>query len=112
MLKISKKVIKAIKNLEWSIREYDDYYEIETWSPAGENLIETIYKDKDIVEQFWEIYYNFDEEEHVEMWAGARGKVGGVPSIITLVCDAEKISEMYKQLALAVEKACKGALRC
>lgn len=110
MKKLNKKVIKAIENLGWIVREYDNDYEIETNSPAGEDIIETITKDKDYIQQFWNIYHNFDEDEHVEMWVNARHNVSGVPSISTLVKDSEEITEMYKQLAITVEKAMrKGA---
>lgn len=105
MKKLSKKVIKAIEKLGWIVREYEKDYELENCSPAGENLIENISKDEDYLTQFWNLYHNFDEDEHVEMWVKARDTVRGVPSISTLVWDSEKITEMYQELALAVENA-------
>ena len=105
MKTINKKVIEAIENLGWIVREYGEEYELEQSSPAGEDIVEYIRKGEDIVSQVWDIYHNFDEEEHVEMWVNARHNVSGVPSISTLVKDSEEITEMYRQLALAVEKA-------
>lgn len=105
MKKLNKKVIKAIEDLGWFVKEYDDEYMLEQSSPAGEDIVEYIRKGEDVVSQVWDIYNNFDEEEHVEMWVNARHNASGVPSIRELVKDAEEISEMYKQLALAVDKA-------
>lgn len=105
MKKLNKKVIKSIEDLGWIVEEYDDEYMLEQSSPAGEDIVEYIRKGEDIVSQVWDIYNNFDEEEHVEMWVNARRNVSGVPSIRELVKDAEEITEMYKQLYLAVDKA-------
>ena len=110
MKKLNKKIIKAIETLGWVVREYKEEYELETCSPAGENLIETISKKEDFLTQFWNLYHNFDEDEHIEMWVNVRHHVSGVPSIRTLVQDSESITEMYKELALTVEKSMrKGA---
>lgn len=107
MKKLRKKTIKAIEKLGWIVREYANDYELENCSPAGEDLVETITKNEDYITQFWNLYHNFDEDEHIEMWVNARNSTNGVPSIRTLVYDAEQITEMYKQLALTVENTMK-----
>ena len=98
MKKLKKRTIKAIENLGWRIKEQAEYYELENWSPAGENLVETISKGEDLERQFYELWDNFDEEEHIEMWVEARHSVSGVPSIKRLCIDAEEISEMFYSL--------------
>lgn len=105
---------KAFENIGWNIRRYDNTVELENYSPAGEDLVETLYLDEkeNIVRQLYDIYDNFDEEEHIAMWLEAkRSGKQGIPCVWTLVKDAEEITEMYKQLfCLAQEnyELCKG----
>ena len=101
-LKLNKRLTKKIEALGWSVRDCGDCYELENWSPAGENLVETINKGEDIEEQFFSLWDNFDEEEHIEMWVEARHSVRGVPSIQRLCIDAEAIKEMYYDLLQVV----------
>ena len=103
MEKLSKKQIKRIEKLEWKVSDCGDYYELENYSPAGENLVETLYKNESLKEQAYALYEDFDEDEHVEMWIEARKSgVSGVPSISALVHDAEQIAKMYEDLAIAI----------
>ena len=103
MEKLSKKQIKRIEDLDWKVTDCGDYYELENYSPAGENLVETLYKNGSLKEQAYDLYENFDEDKHVEMWVEARKSgVSGVPSIARLVYDAEQIAEMYADLAIAI----------
>lgn len=106
MKKLTKKVIKAIENLGWLVEEYNEEYMLEQSSPAGEDIVEYIRKGEDIVSQLWDIYANFDKDEHVEMLLQTKQNgTAGVPSARVLVEDAEEIEEMYKQLWITVEKA-------
>lgn len=77
-------------------------WEIETWSDAGENLIETIQCNGSIHElrkEMLQIWQNFDIEEHVMMWLEAKKNgMQGVPDVATLVEDAQKIEKMYEKL--------------
>lgn len=36
---MKEKTIERIEELNWSVREYEDNYMFETWSPAGENIV-------------------------------------------------------------------------
>lgn len=92
------------------IDETHDEVEIETWSPAGEDLILTLYlnhwEGKSISEQVYDIYLGFDVEENVKMWLDAKAHgTGGVPSVQTLVHDAEEIEKMYDKLYDIVKAA-------
>ena len=77
-------------------------WEIETWSDAGEDLIETIQFNgsvKELREELLDIWRNFCIEEHVEMLLEAkRNGMQGVPDAVTLVEDAQKIDKMYEKL--------------
>ena len=103
--KDKKRLEKVLESLNWYIKsEYDTFIEIETYSNAGENLIDTL-DSNNIVGSAFNIYNNYDAEEHIELWAECSFKhEKGVPDIFTLVEDAKDIEEMYKQLYLALDK--------
>lgn len=106
-MKLSKKIRKVLEELNWCILGdgKGTEIEIENCSPAGEDLIEQIDLTKPIKEQVWEIYNDFDEDEHVEMWVEARRNgVNGVPSIRELVQDADEIKRMYEELAIRISE--------
>ena len=106
MKNLNERVIKAIEGLGWVVKEYDEEYMLEQSSPAGEDIVEYISKDEDVISQVWDIYNSFDEDEHVEMWLQAKQNgTAGVPSARELVKDAEEIRQMYHLLALAVVAA-------
>lgn len=103
MFKINRKVVEALEALGWNVSEYDTYYEFENWSPAGEDLVETYDKDRDIIEWAGDLVDNFDVDDHVAMWIEAKQNgMGGVPSIRCLLNDAEKIEQMYNEVYDAI----------
>ena len=68
------------------------------YSPAGEDFGFTI-SDKYPIEDIVTAYYCFDVEEHVTSWLDAkRNGVSGVPDVVTLVDDANEISNMLEEL--------------
>ena len=74
------------------------------YSPAGEDFSFGVDDTGDcaaIVREVREYASNFDVDEHVEMWIGARhAGVGGIPSTIRELCDdADAIKEMVQELA-------------
>ena len=81
------------------------YVEIENWSPAGEDLPETIFIDENdtfaSAARKWAD--SFDKDEHVELWVESRGKRGVPSTIRELVDDAEEIQQMFNDLADALE---------
>lgn len=106
MVKLPEHIEDAIEEQGWSIRYTDDgYVQLETHSPLGEDLVETI--------EIWNFAGNlrdrarcFDADDHAVMWADARYKVSGVPdSLRDLFQDAEDIQRMLDELVEAVEKA-------
>ena len=107
MSKLMDALIDAAELLDWSVHIYDDYIEFEKYSPAGEDFIFTITGNDEarVVEQVREYAYDFDPDEHAEMWVESRGKRGVPDSIRTLIDDADAIKEMVSELADALRKA-------
>lgn len=99
-----KEYLKVIEDCGWKVNVMSDEIEIENWSPAGEDLVEYLRKNIDIPMQVSEIAENFDVDEHVELWIGARGTRGVPSSISELVKDAEEIEDMYSILAAELLK--------
>lgn len=76
--------------------------ELETYSPAGEDVIVSLIydgTDEGFVAAFVEYANWFDAEEHAEMWIESRGKNGVPESIKTLLEDAEWIKNMLLEVA-------------
>lgn len=73
----------------------------------GEDFIFTITGNDEarVAEQVREYAYDFDPDEHAEMWVESRGKRGVPDSIRTLIDDADAIKEMAFELADALRKA-------
>lgn len=103
------KYFKMAEELGWNVdvEKQDGRYcaEISQYSPAGEDFGFTI--DYEMVEEIPEkinrCYNDFDVDEHVQMWIEAKNNgVGGVPSVVTLVHDAEEIEEMLEYLAINI----------
>lgn len=107
MSKLMDALIDAAELLDWSVHINDDCIEFEKYSPAGEDFIFTITGNDEarVVEQVREHAYDFDPDEHAEMWVESRGKRGVPDSIRTLIDDADAIKEMVFELADALRKA-------
>ena len=78
----------------------DNSIEIGQYSPAGEDFSFTLSGDEDYVKQIIDFAYNFDIDDHVQMWIGGNG----APSISRLVDDARDIQDMLNELAKAVSE--------
>ena len=91
------------ENHDCSVTICDDgTIELETSSPAGEDLIVTV-EAENFVDNVKAYAASFDPEEHVEMWVEARRSgTKGVPSVRELVEDAEAIDKMLQKLAQAL----------
>lgn len=90
-----------IETLGWNVYCYGDgWVEMYQFSPAGEDFSFTV-SANNLIEDVKDYAESFDSEEHAAMWydAGKRG-VRGVPSLHTLVEDADEIQEMLNELAM------------
>lgn len=110
--RLPKKVMDVLEACGWklnSIEKQNGEYcaEIENWSPAGEDLPETIWYNgtgKGFVEAVQEWASDYDADEHAEMWVESRGKRGVPNSIRALVNDADAIGDMFDDLAEALSR--------
>lgn len=109
------KMYEKMRELDWKFHdpeieegtEEDIEIEIENWSPAGENIIETIRFDgtpEGLLQSLKENAESFDVDDHVEMWIEGRGKNGVPDTARELVEDAEAIQEMLDDLYNAVSE--------
>ncbi len=98
--------IWVVENLGWRVSEYEQdgrkYAELENWSPAGENIVLTVWHDgtwESFRDELESIYDGFDTEEHItDLLKAKENGLQGVPDVKTLVRDADEIDEMYLQL--------------
>lgn len=104
---MSKRLVKFLEQIEkesgWTV-VYDtdgtqSYVEFYNFSPAGEEIIIVGYVKtiNDVINLLLNYYNDFDVDEHVKMWINNAGE-RGVPSVKTLVYDAEKIENMIYEL--------------
>lgn len=101
---LNDKIIAILEDSGWGISEDENKIYIETHSPAGEHLIITLCKEK-LIEDLKEYYIDFDPEEHVEELIIAKHNgLQGVPSVRTLIEDADAIKEMLGKLVSALSK--------
>ena len=91
------------ENHDWRVTVCDDgTIELETSSPAGEDLIVTVAAEN-FVDNVKSYAASFDPEEHIEMWVAARRSgTRDVPSAFALVEDAKAIDKMLQELAQAL----------
>lgn len=78
--------------------------DIESWSPAGENIILTL-NTNDIPGSAMSEYENFDVDEHAAELIANRGENGIPDSVWVIAEDAYKIRDMLKELAYALLSA-------
>ncbi len=84
---------------DWDLK--DGYFDMENYSPAGEDLIMTLFTEdfrsfESLDHRLWDEWYDFDPEEHAVMWYGQNR--GEPSSIRTLLEDADAIAEMLGEL--------------
>lgn len=72
------KLFEGCENLGWSVSEDQEAgtVELESYSPAGENLVVTVEKEN-FSEKVREYAEDFDIDEHIEMWVEARNNATG-----------------------------------
>lgn len=100
-------LIEKAEELGWVVHRDEEGIEFEQGSPAGEDFCFYV-RFPNIVREVREYYEGFDPEEHVQMWVEAKSNSNNpnrdaIPSIRTLVKDADEIEEMLKTLSDALE---------
>ena len=101
---MTKRQKRICERLGWNITEYENDVELSQYSPAGEDFSFTADK-KHFARSIEEYAYDFDPDEHAEMWVRNMYTVKGVPqSIRVLIDDADAISEMLTELSEQINK--------
>ena len=110
MFELTEKQVDVIESLGWrilgtNVQDGVPYVEIENWSPAGEDLPETIWVEngESLAKAAKRWADSFDPDDHVELWVESRGESGVPGTIRELVDDAEAIRGMFIELARALE---------
>lgn len=98
MSKLTKKDIKAIEELGWSIDKTDDGYCLENYSPCGCDMVIEAKTKEEIIE----FCNNYDAEEEFKVWYGANNGEPSCPGDLWQDCLAQ--DEMYEQLRLVLDK--------
>ena len=91
-----------------SLQSGEYYRDIEFCTPAGEDVVMTVWYDgteNGFVEAMRKLSDDFDVDEHVELNSSSRGENGVPDSIRTLVEDAEWIDAFLSDLADELEGA-------
>lgn len=101
MKKLSKELRKVIEQKGWKINEYDNEIDICQYSPLGEDFFFTVSKEN-ARQEIIDYAFEFDPEEHAELYIGMRGTHGIPNSIRDLMDDADAIAEMLDELSEAV----------
>ena len=107
MKDLSKKILDKLENNYFNVvcvgKDRGEYWaEIETSSPAGEDVIVTVWYDgtgKDFIRQFAQYAEDFDPDEHAKSWIPSMGKGGCPDSIRELLADADAIKNMLCDMA-------------
>ncbi len=108
-----KPMFDEIEKLGYSVNRDGNSVTLTNYSPAGEELIITLYLDSEdeVTLQLYKLYNRFDEEDHAyELLNAKKQGLSGVPSMRELIDDAVAISEMYGQLyetAISAHGLCK-----
>ena len=103
------KLKEIIEKLGWKIDDIsfgdgEVGWDLQQYSPAGEDFYFSICHNNDVkkaISEISEYAENFDEEEHIEMWIEAKHhhNVRDIPSAKVLVQDAEDIANMLMELS-------------
>lgn len=63
-----KKIIEILEKNDFSITEYNNDYELETWTNGGVDMLIYIDKDDNFIKQFKEKHKNFDIGEEIDIY--------------------------------------------
>lgn len=113
LTELSEELLQALENRDMEIvytgeQDGELASEIEFYSPAGEDVIVTIFHDgtdKSFADAFSSYSADFDPDEHAEMWVEGRGKNGVPSSIRELIEDADAISDILRVTTEELYKA-------
>lgn len=103
-----KKITKIAENLDWNITGENGNFELEKYSPAGQDFIISITAEslQEFIDEIYERYSNFDPGEEAYLWLdeSGHGKNGAPYDMKDLYEDMEACEEMIRELSEAVQK--------
>ena len=113
MKKLHDSILDVLEENDFSVCSIDEQSgewvaELEWYSPAGEDVIATIWfdgSDADFIRSFRDYAEDFDAEEHAAMWINSRGENGVPDSIRDLLDDADAIDAKLCEVARYLESA-------
>lgn len=113
MKKLHDSILDVLEENDFSVCSIDEQNgkwvaELEWYSPAGEDVISTIWfdgSDADFIRSFRDYAEDFDAEEHAAMWVNSRGENGVPDSIRDLLDDADAIDAKLCEVARYLESA-------
>ena len=102
-MKTIEEILEKIKELGWSVDEYDDCYELGTISPAGQDFIIIIYSKEnieDFIDQIYDKYNEFDVSYETYLWLDeyGHGKNGAPYDMKDVYEDTEWCEEAILEL--------------
>lgn len=98
---MTKNITKILEKNGFDVNVYDNYYEINQYTPAGEDWFITLNDLNDIVEYA----ENFDPEEEFTMWMEARQRgTRGVPGPAELWQDQLWKQKLLNKIANKITK--------
>lgn len=108
---MSDEMLEILEGLDWSVHKYEskllkgiygDFYDLEWYSPAGEDYVLTLIgnTDEELERDFFESFYVFNIDRHAYEWYG---KNNGEPSSLEeLLEDAKAIWEHLRDTSIAL----------
>ena len=112
-MKLANSIIEVLENNDWRLcgevkKQGEEFYaEIETFSPCGEDVVETVWfdgTDVGFINGVINCACDFNADEHAEMWVEHRGENGVPNSIRELIDDADAIQGMLDELVTELAK--------
>ena len=109
---LAKKIIETLEKFDFSVCSNEEQNgemvaELEWYSEAGEDVVVTIWHKgtkQSFIDAFIEYAYDFDPDEHAEMWGEYRGEGGCPSSIRELIDDADGIKKHLEETGDALRK--------
>lgn len=102
-----KKIIKVAEKLDWKVTEYNGEFELEKFSPAGQDFIISVSADtlEEFSERLYDRYNDFDVSEEAYIWLDdtGHGKNGAPYDMKDVYEDMEACEEMVRELAIEVQ---------
>lgn len=77
-MKLTKKQIKAIEDIDFTVKVFDDYISFQWFSPAGQDFnceinLDGEKKAAELYSKIYDYYYGYDPSEEAMLWLDSSG---------------------------------------